>query len=131
MASPRAVADADARPGHIEDRVVGRRDPLGAGDVDAGDLFPENAAVVDEVVGNGAFVGKAAPRPVREPERPDEADRAVAGSRELAPGDTDAPVVVVDEDAVSAHGVEPAVLDGAAAGAVEQDGPAAVDGPVA
>ncbi len=78
VAAPCSVADADPRARHVIDRVVRRRDPLGAGDVDAGGLLAENAAVVDEVVGDGALVGEAAPCPVRQAERADQTDGAVA-----------------------------------------------------
>ena len=151
VAAPAAVADVDARARHVVDAAMADRDLLGHRDLDAGGLFFHAADAGDEAVVHaalGGVVGGLRPRRlVHLVERhgpPDlvgrrahragvahEADAAGPRLGDPAPGYLHAAVVVIDKYRVAAGGVEEAVGHRAVPGALQENGAAAADRPVA
>ena len=86
---------------------------------------------MNKIVAGPTFVRKRALSAVGLFQVANETHRAVAGLGELAAGDGELAIVIIDEDTVAADGVEPAILDGALARALGKDGSAAMNGPVA
>ena len=131
MAAPCAVADANPRARHVVDMVVRGGDPLGARDVHARDLFAEKSAIVDQVVGCPAFVGKVTLGTDGGFQFADEANGAFPCLGELAPGHRVVPVVLVHEDPCAADCVKPAVPNRAVPRTLQKHRPAPVNGPIA
>jgi hypothetical protein len=106
-------------------------DPLCSRDVNAGNLFPINATIVNKIIAGLAFIRKRPLRSVRLREVSNEAHRTIARLGELASRYRKLPVVVIDKDAIPANRIEPAILNGTLPGAFDKDGPAPVYGPIA
>src|SRR5208283_2507345 len=131
VAAPGSIPDADRRPRHVVNEVMTHSNPLGARNVDPGNLLPVETTIVNEIVASLAFVGEGALRAVSFFQVAYKANGAISGLGEFATAHRKPAIVIVDEHGIAADGVEPAGLDRAVSSPLGEDSATSVNRPVA
>ena len=96
-----------------------------------GNLFAEEPTIVNQIIGGLALVRKSPLRTVGFFKIANKTDGAVAGFGEFASSHSKFAVVIVDEDTITADGVEPAGVNRAVASTFRENRAATMDGPIA